>query len=115
MKNIFKIFKVSRPLYKILGVIALLIVMGALLDLATPLVSKQIVDQIVAQTTGDGGNLNSLIFLIGLTFVFGLAGIIASAFSDRLGDHFAGELRKLLTENFTTGFLPYHKVILIVK
>lgn len=100
MKNILKIIKVSRPLYKTLGIIALLIVVGALLELATPLVSKSIVDTIIAQTNGLGGNLNTLIFLIALTFGLNLFGIIVSAISDRLGDHFAGEQRKLLTEKF---------------
>lgn len=100
MKNILKIVKVSKPLYKILGTIALLIVLGVLLDLASPLISKSIVDTIIAQTSGLGGNFNTLIYLIGLTFGLNLAGIIVSAYSDRLGDHFAGELRKLLTEKF---------------
>ena len=100
MKNILKIIRVSRPLYRILGVIALLIVATAALELAAPLVSKSIVDTIVAQTSGAGGNLPTLIWLIALTFGLNLAAIIVSGLSDRLGDHFAGRLRKLLTEKF---------------
>lgn len=100
MKNIVKIIRVSQPLYKILALIAFLIVIGAVLGLASPLVSKLIVDDIVAQTGGHGGNLNNLIFLIALTFGINLVGIIASSLSDRIGDHFAGEQRKLLTEKF---------------
>ncbi len=105
MKNILKIVKVSKPLYKILGTIALLIVMGALLDLATPIVSKSIVDTIIAQTSGEGGSLNTLSWLIGLTFGLSFLGIIVSGLSDRMGDHFAGLLRKLLTEKFYTKVL----------
>ncbi len=100
MKNIVKIIRVSQPLYKILALIAFLIVIGAVLGLASPLVSKLIVDDIVAQTGGHGGNLNNLIFLIALTFGINFVGIIASSLSDRIGDHFAGEQRKLLTEKF---------------
>jgi ATP-binding cassette, subfamily B, bacterial len=100
MKNIFKIIKVSKPLYKILAFIALLIVLGALLELATPLISKSIVDQIVLQTGTGNGNVGSLSFLIALTFALNFLGIVVSSLSDRLGDHFAGEQRKLLTEKF---------------
>lgn len=100
MKNIGKIILVSKPLYKILSFIAFLIVAGALLELAAPLVSKSIVDTIVAQTSGTGGNVQTLIFLVVLTFILNFLGIVASSLSDRVGDHFAGEQRKLLTEKF---------------
>lgn len=101
MKNITKIIRISRPLYKILGLIALLIVISAGLELSTPLVSKLIVDDIVAQISQNTqGNLQTLIFLIILMFVLNFAGVIVSTLSDRLGDHFAGQQRKLLTEKF---------------
>ncbi len=106
MKNIYKIIKISRPLYKILFVITLLIVGSAILDLSTPLVSKAIVDDIVAQTSASkNGNLQMLISLVILMFGLNLLGIIVSGLSDRLGDHFAGEQRRLLTEKF------YNKVL----
>ncbi len=101
MKNIGKIVKVSRPLYTILGLIVFLIVTSAGLDLAAPLVSKQIVDNIMAQISGgSSGNLTTLIWLVILTFGLNLAGIVVSAISERLGDHFAGKQRQLLTEKF---------------
>lgn len=100
MKNITKIILVSRPLYKLLGIIALLIVASASLELAAPLVSKLIIDDIVAQLANQGGNLQNLILLIILTFILNFLGIVVAASSDRLGDHFSGRLRKLLTEKF---------------
>lgn len=100
MKNIIKIIRVSKPLYKILFIIAFLIVASVALDLAAPLVSKSIIDNIVAQTSGSGGNIKDLTFLIILTFLLNFFGILVSGISDRLGDHFAGEQRKLLTEKF---------------
>ena len=105
MKNIGKIIKVSRPLYKILGLIAFLIVLSALLELASPILSKLIVDNIVAQTASRTGNLSNLIFLIAITFLANFLGVVVSALSDRMGDHFAGEQRKLLTEKFYTKVL----------
>ena len=105
MKNIVKIILVSKPLYKILGFISFLIVVSSVLELASPLLSKQIIDNIVAQTSGAGGNLNKLVTLIVLTFGLNLFSIAISGLSDRVGDHFAGRQRKLLTEKF------YNKVL----
>ncbi|MBI3887949.1 ABC transporter ATP-binding protein, partial [Candidatus Microgenomates bacterium] len=95
MKNILKIIKVSRPLYKFLVALCLLIIVSAGLELAAPLVSKLIVDVIVAK-----GSTQNLGIFIGLMFGLNFAGIVVSAISDRLGDHFAGLQRKLLTEKF---------------
>lgn len=105
MKNILKIILVSKPLYKTLAVIACLIVVSASLELATPLVSKSIVDNIVSQVSNGTGDIKSLTNLIALTFALNLLGIITSGFSDRLGDHFAGKQRKFLTEKF------YNKIL----
>lgn len=105
MKNIIKIIKVSRPLYKTLFIICGLIVISAGLELAAPLVSKNIIDNIVAQISGQNGDLNDLIFLIVLTFLLNLGGIAVSGLSDRMGDHFAGLQRRLLTEKFYTKVL----------
>lgn len=88
-----------------MGLIAFLIVTGALLDLAAPLVSKSIVDTIVAQVSSGNGSVNTLTNLIAITFGLNLLGIVVSGLSDRMGDHFAGQQRKLLTEKF------YNKVL----
>ncbi len=100
MKNIWKIILISKPLHKIAGIIAVLIVFTALLDLATPIFSKFIVDEIVNQISGNTGNINILIGLIGLTFIVSITGLILTVITERLGDHFAGELRRFLTEKF---------------
>ena len=100
MKNIAKVIKISKPLHKIFFAICVLIVAGAFVELIGPLFSKLIVDDIVAKLNKTGGDLNHLIFLITFSFVVGLIGNVTSAFSDRLGDHFAGRLRQFLTEKF---------------
>lgn len=92
-------------MYRILGLICFLIVISVALELAAPLLSKNIVDNIVAQVSGSGGNLNNLVILVVITFGLNLAGIAVSALSERVGDHFAGQQRKLLTEKF------YNKVL----
>lgn len=105
MKNITKIIRISRPLYGLVAIIAVLIVITALIDLIVPLFSKYIVDDIIASIQHKGGSMSRLTFLISASFALGVFGIILTAITERLGDHFAGELRKFLTERF------YHKVL----
>lgn len=100
MKNIGRIIVVSRPLYGILAILAVLILMGAALDLSTPLISKLIVDDIVAKVGGNGGNFITLFELIGLMFFLSVVRTADTAVTERIGDHFAGRLRQLLTEKF---------------
>lgn len=100
MKNIFKIIKISKPLHPIAYLIAVLIVISAVLQLVAPVLSKFIVDQIVAQTQHTGGSMQTLIELVLLAFGTNIAALIVSTISDRLGDHFAGELKRFLTEKF---------------
>jgi len=100
MKNILKIIQISKPLHSIAFVIAGLIVLSSLLELSTPILSKFIVDEIVRQVSSNEGNLNILIMLIALTFVISIFGLLIMVITERIGDHFAGELKKFLTEKF---------------
>lgn len=100
MKNIFKIIQISKPLHHLVGTLAVLIVISSLLTLATPLLSKFIVDEIVINLSGPGGNLNRLIFLIVASLVVSFLGLITTVITERIGDHFQGRIRKFLTEKF---------------
>jgi ATP-binding cassette subfamily B protein len=100
MGNIFKIIRIAQPLYFLVGVIGVLIVVQSALDLVAPILTKYIVNDIVAQVNTKSGNLQHLIFLIVISFIASLIGIILASISNRLGDHLAGELRKFLTEKF---------------
>lgn len=100
MKNIWKIITISKPLHPLAITIAVLIVISATLQLFAAILSKFIVDQIVAQVEGTGGNLNTLIFLVSLAFAISLVSLVTTVISNRLGDHFAGKLQKFLTEKF---------------
>ncbi len=105
MKNIIQIIKISKPLHKLVIFISFLILLSSVLDLVVPFASKFIVDEISNQLTNQTGDLSRLYFFIGLGFVLSLLSIIITALSNRLGDHFAGEIRKFLTEKF------YNKVL----
>lgn len=105
MKNIVKIIKISRPLHPVAVLISILIVITALLELATPIFSKFIVDEITNKTQDGNADTHKLIFWIGMAFIFSLISLVLTSITNRLGDHFAGRLRKFLTEKY------YHKVL----
>ncbi len=100
MKNIFKIIKISKPLYGLITIISILILVSSALQLASPIISKFIVDDIVARVQGEDGSIERLIFLVVLSLLLNFIGIGITSISNRLGDHFAGRLRKFLTEKF---------------
>ncbi len=107
MKNIAKTIKISKPLHKIAAIIALLIVVSSSLELIPPILSKFIVDEIVLQLNTQEGNFQKLIYLILLTFFLSLIAQIITTATERLGDHFAGRLRKFLTEKFYDKVLTF--------
>jgi ATP-binding cassette subfamily B protein len=100
MKNILKIIKISKPLYHLVAILTILILASAILELIAPLLSKFIVDEIVKQISDKDGDYNFLAILIGLSFAASLFSLILTTISDRIGDHFAGRLRRFLTEKF---------------
>jgi len=105
MKNIGKIVRIAKPLYHLVAILGILILVGALLELVTPIFSKLIIDEIVKKISGTGASVNRLIFLIALAFGLNFFGIIVTVVSERIGDHFGGRLRKFLIEKF------YEKVL----
>lgn len=100
MKNIFRILAISKPLHPLAITIAVLIVISASLQIVAALFSKFIVDQIVLKVQGKGGEMQTLIILIIAAFIISFLSLVATVISNRLGDHFAGKLRKFLTEKF---------------
>lgn len=100
MKNIAKIIRISKPLHGLVFIIAILIVVSSVLQLVAPILSKFVVDEIVAKVEHHNGNLNKLIALVALSFVMNALGVGINTVSDRIGDHFTGRLRQFLTEKF---------------
>lgn len=100
MKNILNIIKISKPLHHLVVILGVLILASSALALVAPILSKSIVDQIVAQVQGKDGNQQRLIILILAAFGSSLLSLVLTTISDRIGDHFSGRLRKFLTEKF---------------
>jgi ATP-binding cassette, subfamily B, bacterial len=100
VKNIIKIIRISKPLHNIVFILAVLIFISSALALVAPVLSKFIVDDIVAKINNTGGSIDRLILLVIIAFATNLISLVITTFSERLGDHFAGRLRKFLTEKF---------------
>ena len=100
MKNIIRIIKISKPLYKLVILLSFLIFSSSVLELIAPILSKFIVDDIVLNIQHKTGNIWHLALLITVAFLSSLLSLIITTISDRLGDHTAGEFRKFLTEKF---------------
>lgn len=100
MQNISRIIRLSKPLHKLIGIIAVLIIVSSVMQLAVPFFSKFIVDEIVAHIQHGGGNLQKLITLVIIAFFMNTIGVVLTSISSRIGDHFAGQIRQFLTEKF---------------
>lgn len=100
MKNIINIIRISKPIHTIFFIISVLILVSAVLELISPIISKFIVDEIVQQVQNKKGDLARLGILITAAFLANISGLILQTLSNRLGDHLAGRLRKFLTQEF---------------
>lgn len=100
MQNLLELIKLSKPLHRLVFIISALILFTAILSLVAPILSKFIVDEIVAKVQGKGGDVTRLIELIVIAFGMNLLGLAGNVISERIGDHFAGRLRQFLTEKF---------------
>lgn len=100
MRNVFRIIKISNSLSKTITGLSFLIVFGSLVELVSPLLLKKIVDELVSKTESQSKDFTNLIILIGLIFIANTLGVAITAVGERLGDHFSGVLRQILTERF---------------
>ena len=105
MKNILKIIRISKPLYKLLALSTVLIFIVSITGLATPVLSKLAIDEITAKVNGTGGDLNRIYIILAAGFLITVFSVVISTINDRLGDHLGGQIRKFLTEKF------YNKVL----
>ena len=98
MNSIFKIIKLSKPQHRWIGVACMLITLQAILQQATPVTLKFVVDELSKQISDGTGNLQTLTFLFALILGINIGGVVLSTLSQRLGDHIASRLGRYLTE-----------------
>lgn len=100
MSSIFKIIKLSKPQHKWIAVACLLITIQAVLQQATPITLKFVVDELSAQISTGAGDYQRLILLFALILGINLGGVILNTLNQRLGDHIASRLGRYLTEMY---------------
>jgi len=100
MNNLFKIVKLSKPQHKLIAVAGVLITIQAILQQATPVTLKYVVDELSSRIGGGTGNFQRLTFLFSLILAINIGGVILNTLNQRLGDHIASRLGRYLTEIF---------------
>lgn len=100
MKNIFNIIKLSKPQHKWIGLVSLLILVQAVLQQATPITLKYVVDELSNQISTGTGNFQTLSLLFIFILMINLGGVLLNSINQRLGDHIASRLGRYLTETY---------------
>jgi len=100
MKEIWKIITYTKPFRKYYYVMAFFVILLAFLNQAAPLLTKQIVDLIVAKLKGQPASLQLLLVFLGLIFLSDILVTIITDISQYIGDIMAVKLNNYLTEKY---------------
>lgn len=98
VNNIVKIIKLSKPQHKWILLACAIITVQALLQQATPITLKYVVDELSKQISTGSGDYQVLVMLFALILVINLTGVILSTANQRLGDFISARLSRYLTE-----------------
>lgn len=98
MSNIWKIIKLSKTQHRWILIAIVLITLQAVLQQATPITLKFVVDELSAQVSEGTGDYQRLTLLFLLILVINLGGVILNTANQRLGDFIASRLGRHLTE-----------------
>lgn len=100
MKNIFKIVKLSKSQHKWIVFACILIIIQSVLQQATPITLKYVVDELSKQITGKSGDFQKLTFLFGLILAINIILVLINSLNQRLGDYISSRLGRFLTEKY---------------
>lgn len=98
MHSILKIIALSKPQHKFIALAGALITVQAILQQATPITLKFVVDELAKQISDGSGSYQTVIWLFGLILLINLSAITLNSISQRLGDFIASRLGRHLTE-----------------
>ena len=100
MNHILKIIAISKPYHKWVWILSVLILISAVLQILSPVLFKQVVDQAEQQLVNNSGDVVKAYQLLGLMFGLGIASTLIDSISMRLGDYTSGRIGRYLTEKF---------------
>lgn len=87
-------------MHGLMVIIILVVLVGTAFEIVTPLLSGQILDEVVRQSGVELKDYSALINLLIISFTCSMIYLITRSVGQRLGDHLAGRVRKYLTEIF---------------
>ena len=100
MKEIIKIVRYSKQLWRYYVAITFFVVILAGLQLAVPFLTKYLVDAVVAKTSGQAVQFSYLIWLLVLTLMAGFAVTLLSNINGHIGDMMSVRLNSLLSKRY---------------
>lgn len=100
MKQIFQIIKITWKFWPYYIVAGFLVILISALNLANPIINKQIVDVIIDNVENSNSNFSFLIFLLVLTIAFDFLITFITNISGYLGDRLGQRLNTFLTSKF---------------
>jgi ATP-binding cassette subfamily B protein len=108
VSSIWRIISFTRQFWRWYAVAGLFVLVTSALNLVTPLLSKAIVDEVVAQFTNGQGRWNVVLLLLGLILLGQLVQIILQAFGGWIGDILETKLETHLATRFYEHLLQLH-------
>lgn len=108
MKPILRILEFTRRFWKWYLVLGSSVIIISLLGLAGPLLTKQIIDIIVAQISGNNQNLSTIYIILGILIAIDVSSTFLTAASQWLGDIFSEKLQTFLSRTFYDHVLNLH-------
>lgn len=100
MRDIIKIIRYSLKLWRYYLSIALLVIVVALLGLASPFLVKMIVDGLVANSSGGNYEIGYFLVIVALILLSDVAGTFISNVNGHLGDMMSVKLNTLLSQRY---------------
>lgn len=108
MSAIVKILSFTRKFWKWYAAAGFFVVTTSALSLVVPLLSKEIVDQIVAQVTGKGADVQFILIVLGLILLTEVIQITMQSIGGWIGDIIQVRLQTFLSSSFYKHLLSLH-------
>ena len=100
MKNILRIIRLSRPLYKKILLLSGFVFAMSIVQQIQPFFLKFIVDDIELQITSGTGDSRRMVTLMAGMLIVNLSANLLNSINMRFGDYINSRVRKFLTERF---------------
>jgi len=100
MKSITEIIKLSKAQHKWIALAAVLILVQSILQQATPITLKFVVDELSSEVSTGHGDFQKLTLLFALILAINIVMTVLDSLNQRIGDHIASRLGRFLTETY---------------